>query len=197
VSAKPASALPLFVTIIVVLLLTPAFRSVLVPLKAVLGFLLSIAAGLGAVVRVFQKGHLDDLFQLPAVGPIASFVPVLLIGVLFGLAMDYEVFLVRRMREHFHHHGDARAAVEHGVRRSGRVVTSAALIMAAVFGGFIFDHDPTVKTIGFALTVGVLIDAFGVRLRPTPNRCGQPLVGRPHRRSSVVAPPAGRWSGRV
>ncbi|WP_019071604.1 MMPL family transporter [Streptomyces hokutonensis] len=171
VSAKLASALPLFVTIIVVLallLLMLAFRSVLVPLKAVLGFLLSIAAGLGAVVWVFQKGHLNDLFQIPAAAPIASFVPVLLIGVLFGLAMDYEVFLVSRMREYFHHHGDARAAVEHGVQRSGRVVTAAALIMAAVFGGFIFNHDPTVKTIGFALTVGVLIDAFVVRLTIVP-----------------------------
>lgn len=171
VSAKLSSALPLFVTIIVVLallLLMLAFRSLLVPLKAVLGFLLSIAASLGAIVWVFQDGHLSGLFQVAAAAPIASFVPVLLIGVLFGLAMDYEVFLVSRMREHFHHHGDARAAVEHGVERSGRVVTAAALIMAAVFGGFIFNHDPTVKSIGFALTVGVLIDAFVVRLTIVP-----------------------------
>ncbi|MFF3559710.1 MMPL family transporter [Streptomyces sp. NPDC002574] len=171
VSAKLSSALPLFVTIIVVLallLLMLAFRSILVPLKAVLGFLLSIAAGIGAVVWVFQDGHLTGLFQVAAAAPIACFVPVLLIGVLFGLAMDYEVFLVSRMREHFHHHRDARAAVEHGVERSGRVVTAAALIMAAVFGGFIFNHDPTVKTIGFALTVGVLIDAFVVRLTIVP-----------------------------
>ncbi|MGW1211543.1 MMPL family transporter [Streptomyces sp. NPDC002499] len=171
VSAKLASALPLFVTIIVVLallLLMLAFRSILVPLKAVLGFLLSIAASVGAVVWVFQDGHLTGLFQVAAAAPIACFVPVLLIGVLFGLAMDYEVFLVSRMREHFHHHRDARAAVEHGVERSGRVVTAAALIMAAVFGGFIFNHDPTVKTIGFALTIGVLIDAFVVRLTIVP-----------------------------
>ncbi|MGW0796008.1 MMPL family transporter [Streptomyces sp. NPDC002692] len=171
VSAKVSSALPLFVTIIVVLallLLMLAFRSILVPLKAVLGFLLSIAAAIGAVVWVFQDGHLTGLFQVAAAAPIACFVPVLLIGVLFGLAMDYEVFLVSRMREHFHHHRDARAAVEHGVERSGRVVTAAALIMAAVFGGFIFNHDPTVKTIGFALTIGVLIDAFVVRLTIVP-----------------------------
>ncbi|MFF2382448.1 MMPL family transporter [Streptomyces sp. NPDC058108] len=171
VSAKLSSALPLFVTIIVVLallLLMLAFRSILVPLKAVLGFLLSIAAAIGAVVWVFQDGHLTGLFQVAAAAPIACFVPVLLIGVLFGLAMDYEVFLVSRMREHFHHHRDARAAVEHGVERSGRVVTAAALIMAAVFGGFIFNHDPTVKTIGFALTIGVLIDAFVVRLTIVP-----------------------------
>ncbi|MFJ5221551.1 MMPL family transporter [Streptomyces sp. NPDC088400] len=171
VSAKLSSALPLFVTIIVVLallLLMMAFRSILVPLKAVLGFLLSIAASLGAVVWVFQDGNLSGLFQVAAAAPIVSFLPVLLIGVLFGLAMDYEVFLVSRMREHFHRHRDARAAVEHGVERSGRVVTAAALIMAAVFGGFIFNHDPTIKSIGFALTIGVLIDAFVVRLTIVP-----------------------------
>ncbi|MEV0227128.1 MMPL family transporter [Streptomyces sp. NPDC050704] len=171
VSAKLSSALPLFVTIIVVLalfLLMIAFRSVLIPLKAVLGFLLSIAASLGAVVWVFQYGHLAGMFQVAAAAPIVSFLPVLLIGVLFGLAMDYEVFLVSRMREHFHHHRGARAAIEHGVERSGRVVTAAALIMAAVFGGFIFNHDPIIKSIGFALTVGVLIDAFVVRLTLVP-----------------------------
>nr|WP_203606846.1 MMPL family transporter [Streptomyces sp. SID11385] len=171
VSAKLSSALPLFIAIIVVLallLLMIAFRSVLVPLKAVLGFLLSIAASLGAVVWVFQYGHFDGVFQVAAAAPIVSFLPVLLIGVLFGLAMDYEVFLVSRMREHYHHHRDARAAVEHGVERSGRVVTAAALIMASVFGGFIFNHDPIIKSIGFALTIGVLLDAFVVRLTVVP-----------------------------
>ncbi|MFD4756012.1 MMPL family transporter [Streptomyces sp. GZWMJZ-114] len=171
VSAKLSGALPLFIAIIVVLallLLMIAFRSVLVPLKAVLGFLLSIAASLGAVVWVFQYGHLDGIFQVAAAAPIVSFLPVLLIGVLFGLAMDYEVFLVSRMREHYHHHRDARAAVEHGVERSGRVVTAAALIMASVFGGFIFNHDPIIKSIGFALTIGVLLDAFVVRLTVVP-----------------------------
>ncbi|WP_431032054.1 MMPL family transporter [Streptomyces sp. P6-2-1] len=171
VSAKLSDALPLFIAIIVVLailLLMIAFRSVLVPLKAVLGFLLSIAASLGAVVWVFQYGHFDGLFQVAAAAPVVSFLPVLLIGVLFGLAMDYEVFLVSRMREHYHHHRDARAAVEHGVERSGRVVTAAALIMAAVFGGFIFNHDPIIKSIGFALTIGVLLDAFVVRLTVVP-----------------------------
>ncbi|WP_234010664.1 MMPL family transporter [Streptomyces sp. SPB074] len=171
ISAKLSGALPLFLAIIIVLallLLMIAFRSVLVPLKAVLGFLLSIAASLGAVVWVFQYGHLDGVFQVAAAAPVISFLPVLLIGVLFGLAMDYEVFLVSRMREHYHHHRDARAAVEHGVERSGRVVTAAALIMASVFGGFIFNHDPIIKSIGFALTIGVLLDAFVVRLTVVP-----------------------------
>ena len=171
ISAKLSSALPLFIGIIVVLallLLTVAFRSVLVPLKAVLGFLLSIAAGLGSVVWVFQYGHLDGVFQVAAAAPVTSFLPVLLIGVLFGLAMDYEVFLVSRMREHFQHTGDAKEAIAHGMARSGRVVSAAALIMAAVFGGFIFNGDPIIKSIGFALTFGVLIDAFVVRMTLVP-----------------------------
>ncbi|MFI6346697.1 MMPL family transporter [Streptomyces sp. NPDC050560] len=171
VSGKLSDALPLFVAIIVVLallLLCLAFRSVLVPLKAVLGFLLSIAASLGAVVWVFQYSHLGGVFQVAAPAPVVAFLPVLLIGVLFGLAMDYEVFLVSRIREHYHHGGDAREAIVHGIARSGRVVTAAALIMTAVFGGFIFNHDPIIKSIGFALTVGVLIDAFVVRLTVVP-----------------------------
>ncbi|OON82981.1 MMPL family transporter [Streptomyces tsukubensis] len=171
ISAKLSGALPLFIAIIVVLaliLLMIAFRSLLVPLKAVLGFLLSIAASLGAVVWVFQYGHLSGLFQVAAAAPVVSFLPVLLIGVLFGLAMDYEVFLVSRMREHFKHTGSAAEAVTHGVARSGRVVAAAALIMAAVFGGFIFNHDPIIKSIGFALTFGVLIDAFVVRMTVVP-----------------------------
>ncbi|MCW2528700.1 MAG: hypothetical protein JWM76_3560 [Pseudonocardiales bacterium] len=171
VSAKLASALPLFVAIIVILafiLLAIAFRSILVPLKAVLGFLLSVAASLGIVVWVFQYGHLSGLFGVAAAAPIVSFVPVLLIGVLFGLAMDYEVFLVSRMRENFEKQGDAVGAVASGVQRSGRVVSAAALIMAAVFAGFIFTPDPIVKSIAFALTIGVLTDAFVVRLTIVP-----------------------------
>ncbi|MFG2819132.1 MMPL family transporter [Kitasatospora sp. NPDC048365] len=179
VSAKLADAMPLFVGVIVLLalvLLTVAFRSVLVPLKAVLGFLLSIAASLGATVWVFQHGHLNGLLDIPSAGPVTSFLPVLLIGVLFGLAMDYEVFLVSRMREHHQHTGDAAAAVTHGVARSGRVVTAAALIMVAVFGGFVFNHDPIIKSIGFALAVGVFIDAFVVRMTLVP--AAMALLGR-------------------
>ncbi|MFJ5234704.1 MMPL family transporter [Kitasatospora sp. NPDC088391] len=179
VSAKLADALPLFVGLIVVLaliLLALAFRSVLVPLKAVLGFLLSIAASLGATVWVFQHGHLNGLLDIPSAGPVTSFLPVLLIGVLFGLAMDYEVFLVSRMREHFQHTGDAAGAVTHGLARSGRVVTAAALIMVAVFGGFVFNHDPIIKSIGFALAFGVFVDAFVVRLTLVP--AAMALLGR-------------------
>ncbi|WP_282699807.1 MMPL family transporter [Streptomyces sp. CC219B] len=179
VSAKLSDALPLFIALIVALalvLLTIAFRSVLVPLKAVLGFLLSIAASLGATVWVFQDGHLADLLDIPSAGPITAFLPVLLIGVLFGLAMDYEVFLVSRMREHYEHTRDAAQAVTHGMAGSGRVVTAAALIMVAVFGGFVFNHDPIIKSIGFALAIGVLIDAFLVRMTLVP--AAMALLGR-------------------
>ncbi|WP_035858141.1 MMPL family transporter [Kitasatospora cheerisanensis] len=179
VSGKLADALPLFVGLIVVLalaLLAVAFRSLLVPLKAVLGFLLSVAAALGITVWVFQDGHLNGLLDIPSAGPVTSFLPVLLIGVLFGLAMDYEVFLVSRMREHHQHTGDAAGAVTHGVAQSGRVVTAAALIMVAVFGGFVFNHDPIIKSIGFALAVGVFIDAFVVRMTLVP--AAMALLGR-------------------
>ena len=113
------------------LLLMIVFRSIVVPVKAAFGFLLSIAASLGVVVAIFQDGHLADLFDVSKEGPIASFLPVLLIGVLFGLAMDYEVFLVSRMREGYVHTGQARGSIVTGFGQSGRVVAAAALIMIA------------------------------------------------------------------
>ncbi|QQM45601.1 MMPL family transporter [Streptomyces liliifuscus] len=179
VAGKLSDALPLFIAIIVILaliLLTVAFRSLLVPVKAALGFLLSVAAALGATVWVFQNGHLNGVLDIPSAGPVTSFLPVLLIGVLFGLAMDYEVFLVSRMREHYEHTGSASEAITHGVARSGRVVSAAALIMVAVFGGFVFNHDPIIKSIGFALAFGVFIDAFVVRMTLVP--AAMALLGR-------------------
>ncbi|MGY4979333.1 MMPL family transporter [Streptomyces sp. 900105755] len=179
VAHKLSGALPGFVAIIVILaliLLTLAFRSLLVPLKAVVGFLLSVAAALGATVWVFQYGHLNGPLAIPSAAPVASFLPVLLIGVLFGLAMDYEVFLVSRMREHHENTLDPLQAVVHGVARSGRVVSAAALIMAAVFAGFIFNEDPVIKSIGFALAIGVLVDAFVVRMTLVP--AAMALLGR-------------------
>ncbi|MGW1787149.1 MMPL family transporter [Streptomyces sp. NPDC002143] len=179
VAGKLSGALPGFVAIIVILaliLLTLAFRSLLVPLKAALGFLLSVAAALGTTVWVFQYGHLNGPLAIPSAAPVTSFLPVLLIGVLFGLAMDYEVFLVSRMREHHENTLDPQQAVVHGVARSGRVVSAAALIMAAVFAGFIFNEDPVIKSIGFALAVGVLIDAFVVRMTLVP--AAMALLGR-------------------
>jgi uncharacterized membrane protein YdfJ with MMPL/SSD domain len=144
------------------------FRSVLVPIKAAGGFLLSIAASMGLVVWVFQDGHFADLFGVAQTGPIVSFLPVLLIGILFGLAMDYEVFLVSRMREQFVKTGDARESIVTGFGHSGRVVTAAAVIMIAVFGAFILDPDPVIKSIGLALAFGVLVDAFVVRMTLVP-----------------------------
>jgi putative drug exporter of the RND superfamily len=165
------AALPVFLVLVVglaLLLLTAVFRSVPVPVKAAAGFLLTIAASLGAVVWIFQEGHLADLLGVASTGPIVSFLPVLMIAILFGLAMDYEVFLVSRMREGYVHTGRARDATIDGFAASARVVTAAALIMIAVFSGFIIDDDVVVKSIGFALAFGILVDAFLVRMTLVP-----------------------------
>ncbi|WP_155375265.1 MMPL family transporter [Catellatospora vulcania] len=150
------------------LLLLLVFRSVLVPLKATLGFLLSVGATFGAVVAVFQWGWLGDVFGVQQTGPIMSMLPVLVIGILFGLAMDYQVFLVTRMREDFVHGAPARDAVVTGFRHGARVVTAAAIIMISVFGGFVFSGETLIQSIGFALAFGVLVDAFIVRMTIVP-----------------------------
>ncbi|GAA2980067.1 MULTISPECIES: MMPL family transporter [Streptomyces] len=171
VSEKLGDALPVYLLLVVglsVLLLMLVFRSVLVPLKAALGFLLTVGATFGITVAIFQEGHLADLVGLDTPGPLVSFLPILLIGILFGLAMDYEVFLVSRMREDFVHGSDAREAVVSGVGHNARVVTAAAVIMTAVFGGFVLMEDPIIKSIGFALAIGVLVDAFVVRMTLVP-----------------------------
>ncbi|MGC0417139.1 MMPL family transporter [Embleya sp. AB8] len=171
VSAKLGAALPAFLLVIVgisLLLLTLAFRSLLVPLKAVLGFLFSTAATCGVVVAVYQWGWFTDVIPVPQVGPVVSFLPILLIGVLFGLAMDYELFLVSRMKEERTHGASASDAVIAGFAGGARVVTAAALIMISVFGSFAFAHDPIVQPIGFALAVGVTIDAFVIRMALVP-----------------------------
>jgi RND superfamily putative drug exporter len=150
------------------ILLTIVFRSVLVPIKAAAGFLLSIAASLGLVVWIFQDGNLADVFGVAQTGPILSFLPILLIGILFGLAMDYEVFLVSRMREHFSKTGKAKESVITGYGQSGRVVTAAAIIMTAVFAAFILAPSPITKSIGLSLAFGVLVDAFVIRMTVVP-----------------------------
>jgi uncharacterized membrane protein YdfJ with MMPL/SSD domain len=166
-----AEALPRYVLVVVglaLILLMIVFRSILVPLKAAAGFLLSIGASMGLVVWVFQDGNLSGLFNVAEAGPIVSFLPILLIGILFGLAMDYEVFLVSRMREAYVHSGRPREAIVEGYSRSGRVVIAAATIMISVFGAFVLDPDPILKSIGLALAFGVLVDAFVVRLTLVP-----------------------------
>lgn len=150
------------------LLLLLVFRSVLVPLKAVLGFLLSVVATFGAVVAIFQWGWLSGLFGVESTGPVISLLPIFLIGVLFGLAMDYEVFLVTRMREEYVHGASADEAVVGGMRHGTRVVTAAALIMISVFAGFILSSESIIKTMGFALAFGVAVDAFLVRMTIVP-----------------------------
>jgi RND superfamily putative drug exporter len=174
-----AAALPRYIAVVVglaLLLLMVVFRSILVPLKAAGGFLLSIAAAMGVVVWIFQDGNLADVFGVSNPSPIVSFLPILLIGILFGLAMDYEVFLVSRMRETFVHGARPRDAIVTGFGHSARVVVAAALIMIGVFGGFVLDDDPIVKSIGLSLAVGVLADAFIVRMTLVP--AVMALIGR-------------------
>ena len=171
VSSKLGSALPTFLILIVglaMLLLLLVFRSILVPVKAVLGFLLTIATSIGVVVWIFQQGHLGSLLGVESTAPIISFLPILMIAILFGLAMDYEVFLVTRMRENFVRSGDALGSTISGFQASARVVSAAGLIMIAVFSGFIFGDDAVIKSIGVALAFGVLVDAFVVRMTIVP-----------------------------
>ncbi|MGW2179059.1 MMPL family transporter [Streptomyces sp. NPDC001732] len=150
------------------LLLMLVFRSVLVPLKAALGFLLSVVAALGAVVAVYQWGWLGSLFGVEQTGPIMSMMPIFMVGVVFGLAMDYEVFLVTRMREAYVHGEKPGQAIVTGFRHGARVVTAAAVIMMAVFAGFIGSSEQMVKMIGFSLAIAVFFDAFVVRMAIVP-----------------------------
>ncbi|MGA5129397.1 MMPL family transporter [Streptomyces olivoreticuli] len=150
------------------LLLMVVFRSVLVPLKAALGFLLSVVAALGAVVAVFQWGWLGSLFGVEETGPIMSMMPIFMVGVVFGLAMDYEVFLVTRMREAFVHGERPGQAIVTGFRHGARVVTAAAVIMISVFAGFIGSSESMIKMIGFGLAIAVFFDAFVVRMAIVP-----------------------------
>ncbi|WP_369215026.1 MMPL family transporter [Streptomyces flavofungini] len=150
------------------LLLMLVFRSILVPLKAALGFLLSVAAALGAVVAVFQWGWLADIVGVDQPGPIMSMMPIFMIGVVFGLAMDYEVFLVTRMREAYVHGSTPGESVVTGFTHGGRVVAAAAIIMISVFSGFIMENDDMIKMMGFGLAVAVLFDAFVVRMAIVP-----------------------------
>ncbi|RZE99433.1 MMPL family transporter [Streptomyces sp. SCA2-2] len=150
------------------LLLMVVFRSILVPLKAALGFLLSVVAALGAVVAVFQWGWLGGLFGVEQPGPIMSVMPILMVGVVFGLAMDYEVFLVTRMREAYVHGESPAQAITTGFRHGARVVTAAAVIMIAVFAGFIGSGEQMIKMIGFGLAIAVFFDAFVVRMAIVP-----------------------------
>jgi RND superfamily putative drug exporter len=170
-SDKVASRLPVFIAAVVglsFLLLMVVFRSVLVPLKAALMNLLSIGAAYGVVVAVFQWGWGAGLIGLDETVPIVSFVPMFMFAVLFGLSMDYEVFLLSRIREEHLAGRDNRTAVVNGISSTARVITSAALIMICVFSGFVLGPQPIVKMFGVGLATAVLVDATVVRVVLVP-----------------------------
>ncbi|MGW9346450.1 MMPL family transporter [Nocardiopsis flavescens] len=164
-------ALPTYLTVVVgmsLVILLLVFRSVFVPVVATLGFILSFFASLGGVVAVYQWGWLGGLIGLENSGPVLNFLPTILAGILFGLAMDYMLFIGTGMREAFVHGAPSRTAVVQGFRAGRSVVTAAAIIMISVFGGFVFSHSVMISSIGFALAFGVLIDAFVVRMLLVP-----------------------------
>lgn len=170
VSSKLSSALPVFLIAVVGLafvLLTFAFRTILVPVKSILGFLLSMAAALGAQVAIFQWGWGRHIFGITPTETI-SFLPIIMLAIIFGLSSDYEVFVVSRVKEEYTKNGEARRAVRRGTGLSARVVTAAALIMFSIFVAFMVTKDPTIKAIGFSFAVGVFLDAFVVRLTLVP-----------------------------
>ncbi len=171
ISELLANALPIYLVVVVglsLIILIVVFRSLLVPLMATFGFVLSLFASFGAVVAVYQWGWLGGIFGVHDPGPVLNFLPIILTGVLFGLAMDYQLFLGSGMRESYVHGMDARRAVVAGRRHGRAVVTAAAIIMMSVFGGFIFSHINLIRPMGFGLAVGVLADAFVVRMLIIP-----------------------------
>jgi RND superfamily putative drug exporter len=150
------------------LLLMAVFRSLLVPLKAVIMNLLSIGASYGIIVAIFQWGYGGSLIGVGNAGPIEPFIPMMLFAIVFGLSMDYEVFLLSRMKEEFDRTGDNATAVADGLAATARVITAAALIMVAVFGSFVAGDDRTIKLFGMGLAVAVLLDATLVRMVLVP-----------------------------
>ncbi|MHA7134789.1 MMPL family transporter [Oerskovia turbata] len=171
VSAKLGAALLPFALVVVglsLVLLTMVFRSIAVPIKATVGYLLSVGAAFGVVTLVFENGFLAEALHVTRLGPVISFMPIVLMGVLFGLAMDYEVFLVARIREDYVHSGDARRSISTGFQSSAKVVTAAAVIMFAVFVAFVPEGDMNLKPIALGLAVGVAVDAFVVRMMLVP-----------------------------
>jgi len=174
-----SDTLPLFVGAILAasfLLLMVVFRSVAVPLKAALMNLLSIGGAYGVVVAVFQWGWLGDLFDLDRAYLIASPMPIIFFAVLFGLSMDYEVFLLARIREEYDATGDNTESVARGTAATGRVITSAALIMTVVFASFVADPSPLVKMLGLGLATAIVLDATIVRMVVVPATMA--LLGR-------------------
>ena len=165
-SSYMASKLPLFIGAVVLisaLLLLVVFRSVFIALKAIVMNLLSVGAAFGVVVAVFQWGWLGSIIGISATSPIASFLPVMVFAIVFGLSMDYEVFLMSRMQEEWERTGDAAHAMRHGLAATGRVITAAAAIMVCVFASFVLGDSLTIKLFGVGLAAAVFLDAFLIR----------------------------------
>ncbi|MGU3409618.1 MMPL family transporter [Microbacterium sp. M1A1_1b] len=171
VSEKLSNVLPLYLAVVVglsLIILIIVFRSFLVPITATAGFILSVLASFGGLTAIYQFGWLGSVFGVHDPAPILSFLPIIEIGILFGLAMDYQLFLVSGMREAYAHGASAKVAVQRGLHAGRAVVTAAAIIMISVFAGFIFSDSSTIKPIGFGLAFGVLVDAFVVRMLLIP-----------------------------
>lgn len=165
-----ASKLPLFIAVVIALaalLLTVVFRSLVIPVQAAVMNLLSIAASLGVVQAIFERGWLGGLLGVQP-GPIDAFIPVLAFAIVFGLSMDYEVFLVSRVHEEWSARGDASAAVRGGLARTGRVITAAAAVMVAVFGAFAISGNRVLAMFGFAMSSAVFLDAIVIRMALMP-----------------------------
>jgi RND superfamily putative drug exporter len=166
-----SSKLPLFIGLVVVLsflLLAIVFRSLVIPLTAAIMNLLSIAAAFGILVAVFQWGWLGSVFQVSQTGPIEAFLPVMMFAILFGLSMDYEVFLITRIQEEYLKSGDNATAVRNGLAATGKTITAAALIMILVFGAFILGGIRVIKEFGLGLAGGIAIDALFIRMAVVP-----------------------------
>ncbi|MFJ9633992.1 MMPL family transporter [Streptomyces sp. NPDC101175] len=171
VSDRLADVLPLYVAVVLglsLIVLLLVFRSVLVPVTATLGFLLSVSAAFGLTTAVFQWGWMQSLIGIDATAPVVSLLPIIITGVLYGLAMDYQMFLVTSMREAHVHGETARSATVTGFARAASVIVAAATIMVSVFAGFVFNAQPMIKQAGFALAAGILIDAFVIRMTLIP-----------------------------
>ncbi len=179
VSEQLSQALPVYLVLVVglaLILLVLVFRSILVPVAGVLGFLLTIGASLGATTAVFQWGWLGDVVRPDSTGPLMSLTPIIVVGILFGLAMDYQVFLVSRRHENHAHGATPRDAITTGFRQAAPIVVAAAAIMFAVFAGFVPEGDANLKPIAFALAIGILFDAFVIRMIAMPAALA--LLGR-------------------
>jgi RND superfamily putative drug exporter len=167
-----SSKLPLFIGLVVVLsflLLAMVFRSLVIPLTAAVMNILSIGAAFGILVAVFQWGWLGSVFQVDKPGPVEAFLPVMLFAILFGLSMDYEVFLISRIQEEWLKSGDNGLAVRNGLAATGKTITAAALIMILVFGSFILGGIRVIKEFGLGLAGGIFVDAFLIRMAVVPS----------------------------